>query len=339
VQVLVFWLGCIPVLAQSAPVSPPAPKALACPPLPVGLQRVDANLWLRPAQPEAASGWTEPALVWVDARQLWVVDPGPHRCAGQALRRELLTRWPGRAHRLINSHAHPANVLGNSAWPAGTPIYALAAVRGQMQARCPTCQAHARAQLGPQWLAGTHIVRPNRVLQPGQWLQLGGRRWQVQAHWQAHTEADLSLWQPESRTWFPAGLVAWDDVPDLSRGQLQAWLAALPPPTVQPPLRVLGATSPAAGRAHWQATWAYLDALATHVRQADATGADLQQVLNAPAPPQAQTAALRMRHQLNLQRAWQQAEDAALNPQPNQPTHADPPVPAAAASARPVTPQ
>jgi len=306
-----------------------AQGASVCPPLAVNLQRVHNGLWLRPAQPGAASGWTEPTLIWVDARTLWIADPGPHRCAGLALRRALQARWPGRAQQLINSHAHPDNVLANSAWPAGTPIYALAGVRQQMQQRCPTCLQHLRDVLGPQWMRDTRIVLPNRVLEPGQWLTLGGARWQVQAHQHAHTEADLSLWQPDSGDWFPGGLLAWDGVPDLSRGDLAGWQAALRWPDVDGsaastlPLRVLGATTSAQGQARLQATRVYLDALAEHLRQADAQGADLQQVLNGPdvLPPDARNnPALQTRHQRNLQRAWRQFEDAALGaPPPNVP--------------------
>jgi len=291
-------------------VSPAA--ASACPALEVNLQHVQDGLWLRAAQPGAASGWTEPTLVWVDARTLWIADPGPHRCAGLALRRELQARWPGRAQRLLNSHAHPDNVLANSAWPVGTPIYALAGVRQQMQQRCPTCLQHLRDVLGPQWMRGTRIVLPNRVLEPDQWLVLGGARWQVQAHPNAHTEADLSLWQPDSGDWFPGGLVAWDGLPDLGRGDLTGWLAAL---ASVAPRQVLGAATPAQGQAAWQATRSYLDALDHHLRRADAQGADLQQVLDwqPELPPSTLIPALRDRHQRNLQRAWRQLEDAALN--------------------------
>ena len=176
-----------------------AAGAGVCPPVDIALQHATGGVWVRPARADALAGWTEPTVVWVDRRTVWIADPGPHRCAGLALRRWLLARWPGRAHRLINTHAHPENVLANSAWPQGTPIYALAGVREQMQRRCPTCLRNLRATLGPQWMAGTRITLPNRLLHPGQSLWLAGARWQVVAHGHAHTEADLSLRSEERR--------------------------------------------------------------------------------------------------------------------------------------------
>lgn len=296
----------------------------ACPPLRVDLQPIAPGLWQRAADPGAAHGWTEPTLVAVDARQLWVIDPGPHRCAGLALRRELARRWPGRAQQLINSHAHPDNVLANSAWPRGTPIYALPGVAEQMHTRCPTCLKYQTQKLGRAWMAGTRIVLPNQPLHPGQTLRLGGLRWQVQAQSHAHTEVDLSLWQPEQGWWFAGGLVAWDGVPDLSRGSLSGWRAALP---ALPP-RVLGA-DPAIAAQRWQATRDYLDALHAHVQQADAEGWDLSQVLGWPGPAALQSATpeQRNRHQRNLQKVWRELEEASLgaplpaNPAANSPTN------------------
>lgn len=292
----------------------------ACPQVDVALQRVWDGVWVRSARADALDGWTEPTLAWVDRRTVWVADPGPHRCGGLALRRWLLARWPGREHRLINTHAHPENVLANSAWPRGTPIYALAGVREQMQRRCPTCLGKLRDSLGPRWMQGTRIVLPNQLLRPGQSLMLAGMRWQVLAHAPAHTEADLSLWQPAQSWWFPAGLVAWAGVPDLGRGEIPAWLAALQGPqggSGQMP-RILGAESPETALERWRSTRAYLVALQSYLVQAHAEGRDLQELFNwrEAVNPAERTARNLARHERNLQRAWRHVEDAAFDAAP-----------------------
>lgn len=284
----------------------------ACPPLTPRLQQVAPGAWVKPAWPQDPSGWTEPTVVWADAHTTWVLDPGPHRCAGLALRRWLRQHLPGRTEHLINTHAHPDNVLANSAWPAGTPIHALAGVRQQMQHRCPTCLAHLRQTLGDPWMQGTHIVLPNRVLQPGQWLVLAGQRWQVREHTHAHTEHHLSLWQPDQRVWVAAGLVAWGGLPDLARSRVRPWLAALKEVQATQPLAIWGGTTPQAGLAPLARTQAYLQALDDDITQAMAQGKSVLEHLGLPLSPALAPLlppAEWPRHQLNLMHEWQLRED------------------------------
>lgn len=285
----------------------------ACPPLPLALHAVAPGVWVKPAQPNAPSGWTEPTLVWADAHTTWVLDPGPHRCAGLALRRWLTQHLPGRTVHLINTHAHPENVLANSAWPAGTPIHALAGTREQMAHRCPTCLAHLRQTLGQRWMQGSTIVLPNHVLQPDQWLTLAGQRWQVRAHSHAHTESHLSLWQPEQRTWVAAGLLAWGGLPDLGRSRVQPWLTALNEIQATRPHALWGGPSSASGLAQLARTQGYLQALDGDITQAMAQGKSVLEHLGQPlAPalvPWVRELPMKQRHELNVMHEWRLREE------------------------------
>lgn len=270
------------------------------------------GVWVKPADPGAASGWTEPTTVWGDAHTAWVLDPGPHRCAGLALRHWLAQHLPGRRVQLINSHAHPDNVLANSAWPAGTPIHALAGVREQMQRRCPTCLAHLRQTLGDQWMQGSAIVLPNHALHAGQWLVLAGQRWQVREHTHAHTEHHLSLWQPEQRVWVPSGLVAWGKLPDLARSRVKPWLAALDEVQASQPQAIWGGPTAPAGLAPLARTQAYLQALDGGIAQAMEQGKSVLEHLGQPLSPALSALVPPTelpRHQLNLMHEWQLRED------------------------------
>lgn len=291
------------------------------------MQPVAPGVWLKPAQPGAASGWTEPTVVWAGARQVWVLDPGPHRCAGLALRQWLAHHVPGRSVQLINSHAHPENVLANSAWPRGTPIHALAGTHDQMARRCPTCLKYMQQTLGPRWMRGTRVVLPNRTLAPGQWLTLAGQRWQVQAHAPAHTEADLSLWQPDTRTWLAAGLVAWSGLPDTTRGRVQPWLQALATRLPAQPADTIATTSadaaviwgapPSNGLDQARQTQRYLAALDALIERNQAAGLSVLEVLAQPPGPVLQpwltSPPAIERHQRNLMHEWQLREDDSFN--------------------------
>lgn len=340
---LCLWTVSLPVAAR-ADAAPD--NSTSCPPLAVNMQPVAPGVWLKPAQPGAASGWTEPTVVWADPRHVWVLDPGPHRCAGLALRQWLTRHVPGRSVQIINSHAHPENVLANSAWPRGTPIHALAGTREQMSRRCPTCLKYMQQTLGPRWMRGTRVVLPNRELAPGQWLTLAGQRWQVQAHTPAHTEADLSLWQPDTRTWLAAGLVAWSGLPETTRGRVQPWLQALA--TRLPAQPADTATASAHAAVIWGApsssarlpssgnketarqesdmpnglnqahqTQRYLAELDGLIERSQAAGLSVLEVLAQPPGPAFQpwlTSPLAIeRHQRNLMHEWQLREDDSFN--------------------------
>lgn len=318
---LCLWLGSLAVTAHADTAQV---KSTTCPPLTVNMHLVAPGVWVKPAQPGVVSGWTEPTVVWADAQQVWVLDPGPHRCAGLALRRWLARHVPpvpGRSVQLINSHAHPENVLANSAWPRGTPIHALAGTHDQMARRCPTCLKFMQQTLGPRWMRDTRVVLPNRELTPGQWLTLAGQHWQVQAHAPAHTEADLSLWQPDTRTWLANGLVTWSGLPDTTRGRVQPWLQALathlPAQAAQPGETT--APSPLSeldGMTQAQHTQGYLAALDALIERSQAAGLSVLEVLAQPPSPALQpwltSPQAIERHQRNLMREWQLREDESF---------------------------
>lgn len=289
-------------------------KALhACPPLEVGLLQQEPDIWVRPGRALDPAGWTEPVVVWVGPAQIWVGDPGPHRCAGLALRRELQKRWPGRTHQLINSHAHPRNVLANSAWPQGTPIHSLARVQREMATRCPGCVQSLRDELGPDWMHGTRIVLPNRIWRPGQWVNMGLSRWQIEAAEPAHTEADLLLKQPQRRLWWAPSVVGWQEVPDLTRADLAEWKHLVQRAQAVAAWKMLGASSQRAALGLLDRTDAYLTAIDVMLIQAQRDGRYQHELyawfdgLPTPAPGQQ---GLRQ-HQLNVQKVWRDLEDKA----------------------------
>lgn len=286
----------------------------ACPPLELALQPLGPDLWVRPARVGDTAGWTEPTLVWVGPHRVWIMDPGPHRCAGLALRQSLQQRWPGRAHSLINTHAHPRNVLANSAWPVGTPIHALPRVAREMARRCPGCLQALQEELGLPWMQGTRIVLPNRRLKPGQWLELGTQRWQVGERLSTHTEADLVLRQARQGLWLAPSLLSWEGVPDLLRADLRGWIGAVQALKAEGAGRTLplGAQGGAAARLDF--TLDYLQAMADVLSRAQDKGDALHDHLGwfdglpDPAPDER---GLRQ-HQLNVQKVWRWLEDQGL---------------------------
>ena len=163
-------------------------------------------------------------VVLSQGRQAVVLDPGPTRAHGMALRQWLQCRRGQRVVRLLNSHAHAENVLANSAF--GVPVAATARTQSAMRQRCPDCLASLHHDLGAQALMGTRIVLPGQRLQDGSTLWAAGRHWQVLDMRDAHTESDLVLWSPTGRVVLAGPLVDGARLV-LAQGTVVGWLRAL----------------------------------------------------------------------------------------------------------------
>jgi hypothetical protein len=168
-------------------------------------------------------------------------------------------------------------------------------------------------------MQGTTIVLPNRVLQPGQHLNLGGQAWQVLAHPHAHTESHLSLWQAQAHIWVPAGLVAWDGLPDGARSQGDAWLRALQDIAQRQPRAIWGGTDARTGLLRWVQTRGYWHSVQEQLDEVQAQGASLLEVLPSAVAPSLSHLPFSvpndlavMRHQHNLLREWQRREDTSF---------------------------
>lgn len=175
--------------------------------------------------PEGRPHWASSVVLW-RGRHAVVLDPGPSHCSGRQLQDALdrLAGGPVQVDLVINTHAHAEQVLANSAWPA--PVAALAGTQAAMRQRCRDCLAAITQDLGEAAMAGSRIVLPERLLEPGAWLELAGRRWQVLHMSMAHTESDLVLWSPAEGVLLAGGLLDGRHLV-LAQGRITGWLQAL----------------------------------------------------------------------------------------------------------------
>lgn len=169
--------------------------------------------------------WASSVVLW-QGQQAVVLDPGATHCSGLQMQRAMnhLAGQPLQVDLLINSHAHAEQVLANNAWRA--PVAALAGTQAAMQQRCTDCLAALTQDLGEAALRGTRIRLPEQVLQHGQLLQAGGRRWQVLEMPMAHTQSDLLLWSADDGVLLAGGLIDGHRLV-LAQGRVVGWLQAL----------------------------------------------------------------------------------------------------------------
>lgn len=267
----------------------------------------------------ANAGEVVPTLVHVTGAGVLVVDPGPHLAWGNGLLAAIGAVTPEPVRWVVNTHAHPENVLANAAFARLRPrpvFLASAATAGLMRQRCEACLARLAAQLGPAAMRGTRIVLPEPGLRHGDRLQTGATAWEVQVHAGAHSAADTVLYAPRRRLLCVGGLAYRDRVPEMQEASLQGWRRALRAVSALPADIVVGA-APGTPAQTLAPTLAYLDALAGGVAAALEAGGDAARVLcPAAAEPYRHWRYFATRHPLNVQHAWRELEDLWMNGEP-----------------------
>ena len=154
-----------------------------------------------------------------------VFDPGGSLNDGQRLRARIreVTRLPIRF--VVLSHVHPDHIFGAGAFEQDRPEFV-------GHARLP----NALAQRGEYYRSGLEsilgkgmagpVVVPTRLIVDRGQLDLGDRPLLLTAHPVAHSDCDLSVFDPASATLLAADLLFVERVPSLD-GRLKGWQSAL----------------------------------------------------------------------------------------------------------------
>lgn len=289
----------------------------------VTLERLQAGVYVASsANAEMAyanAGEVVPTLVHVTGAGVLVVDPGPHLGWGRALLASIrrLTAEPVRW--VVNTHAHPENVLANAAFADLRPrpvFLASAATAALMRQRCAACLGRLERLLGRSAMRGTAIVLPQPALTHGGGLRTGDTAWQVQVFAGAHSASDTVLYAPRLQLLCAGGLTYRERVPEMQEASLQGWRSALRMLTALPVRTVVG-TAAGTPAQTLMPTLAYLDALAGGIAAALERGWDASQASDAvAAAPFRHWRHFSSRHPLNVQHGWRELEDLWMQGEP-----------------------
>jgi quinoprotein relay system zinc metallohydrolase 2 len=222
----------------------------------------------------------------IGARCVAVIDSGGSAAVGQALRAAVRGATQQPICFVINSHAHPDHVLGNAAFRgagidgADPEFIGHARLPAALAARGPYYLNALRRDFGAAG-AGGEIVAPTRTVADRLELDLGDRRLLLQAWPTAHTDADLSVLDPQSGTLFTGDLLFVSHLPALD-GKLLGWLAVMDRLALLPVrLAVPGHGAPSSD---WPGVMApqraYLERLRDGVRDAIRRDQSLSQTVN-----------------------------------------------------------
>lgn len=135
-----------------------------------------------------------------------VIDSGPSKRYGEALRRAIAAVTDKPVIELWLTHHHPDHVLGNQAF-ADVPIGALAGTTDLLR-RQGEALAENMYRLVGDWMRGTEVVLPTQVLEPGV-RDIGGHRLRLLGLG-GHTGADLAILDETTGVLFAGDLVFYE---------------------------------------------------------------------------------------------------------------------------------
>jgi quinoprotein relay system zinc metallohydrolase 2 len=206
-----------------------------------------------------------------------VLDPGGSLRDGRRLRARIreVTRLPIRY--VLMSHVHPDHIFGAGAFVQDRPQFI-------GHARLP----NAIAERGEYYRRGLDailgkgasgpVIVPTRLVADSDRIDLGDRTLMLTAHGVAHSDCDLSVFDPSSATLLPADLLFVERIPALD-GRLKGWQKELGT------LKAVAATRAVPGHGPVSVDWPagardldrYLDVLLRETRVAVKQGMDISQ--------------------------------------------------------------
>jgi quinoprotein relay system zinc metallohydrolase 2 len=150
-----------------------------------------------------------------------VIDPGGSLEDGLRLRARIraVTQLPIRY--VVMSHVHPDHIFGAGAFAADRPAFVgHARLPDALASRADYYRRGLESILGKG--AAGPVVVPTRLVVDRDQLDLGGRSLLITAHGVAHSDCDLSVFDPSSATLLPADLLFVERVPALD-GRVTGW--------------------------------------------------------------------------------------------------------------------
>jgi quinoprotein relay system zinc metallohydrolase 2 len=162
----------------------------------------------------------------VGQRCVAVIDTGGNPTQGLALKNavENITAKP--ICYVINTHVHPDHIYGNSAFKSSETKF----VGHEKLVRAMSVRGDYYLQKAPELLGviltAKDIIPPDISVSGELDLDLGGRTLKLTAHPAAHTDNDLSVYDPQTDTLWLSDLLFIEHLPSVD-GSLKGWLAEI----------------------------------------------------------------------------------------------------------------
>ncbi|RJG08685.1 quinoprotein relay system zinc metallohydrolase 1 [Pseudomonas cavernicola] len=211
-----------------------------------------------------------------------VIDTGPSKRYGEALRQAIATVTDQPVVLVLLSHHHPDHVLGNQAF-GDVPIAALAGTK-KLLAEQGDAMAENMYRLVGDWMRGTEVLLPTQTIEAGE-RQVGNHRLRLLAL-RGHTGADLAILDETSGVLFGGDLLFYQRALTTPNSPgLEVWLGDLDTLQQLPwKLIVPGHGPVASDPAPFVQMRDYLGWLDGLLSDSATRGAEMNEVIRAPVP-------------------------------------------------------
>ena len=211
-----------------------------------------------------------------------VIDSGPSKRYGEALRQAIARVTDKPVLQLLLTHHHPDHVLGNQAF-ADVSIAALAGTMALLEEQ-GEAMAENMYRLVGDWMRGTEVLLPTQELEAGA-LHIGGRQLRLLAL-RGHTGADLAILDESSGVLFAGDLVFYQRaLTTPGTPGLDVWLGDLERLQALPWKLIVPGHGPLAeSAAPFEQMRDYLAWLDELLRNGAAAGAEMNELIRAPIP-------------------------------------------------------
>ena len=212
-----------------------------------------------------------------------IVDTGPSRRYGEALRAAAQLLHPLGARGAVNTHHHPDHFLGNQVF-ADLPIRALGETAALAGLHGDGYADNMYRLLG-DWMRGTEPLPPNRAIAPGR-ITIMGRDFDA-LPLGGHTEADLALLDVQTGVLIAGDLAFLDRAPTTPSADIPRWQTSIDALADIGPRGIIPGHGPFdAGGASLRQTRGYLSWLSDALSAAARRGFDMNETMATPLPPE-----------------------------------------------------
>ncbi len=205
-----------------------------------------------------------------------VIDTGGSKAEGEALGCAIAQVTDTPVCYVLTTHVHPDHMMGGAAFVApGVTFIGHHKLPRALATRGDVYLQRAGEAAGAS-LDSANIVLPSRLIEGEQTLDLGGRQLQLTAHTSAHTDHDLSVFDPHSGTLWLSDMLFVNHTPVID-SSINGWISQLQTLTNKPVSHVIPGHGPI--NLQWPAAaepnLRYLRELRRELRQWIAEGRDM----------------------------------------------------------------
>jgi len=207
-----------------------ADASLACPTnkqKPFNLTKVAKNTYVRKGAHELFTPNNLAAIsnisFVIGETSIAVIDTGGSYCDGKRFLNAIREISQKPISHVINTHVHPDHMFGNQAFKDLNPIF----IGHENLPRAMQDKGHLYLEnlnrlVGKKYMQGTNIIEPTQTVKDTMTINLGGRELQLKAYQTAHTDQDLTVYDPAFKILWTGDLLFHEHTPVID-GSILGW--------------------------------------------------------------------------------------------------------------------